>query len=118
MDTVNNGFGDLIDSYSRAQAIDDGVLIDVTQHSTNTGWKVPIALTAAVNAFFIDGENYKTADVWMLLWQARYFAQRRRDEAAFEFPFHYGGERYELHVRAAGDDNGELCVTIGLPDDF
>ena len=39
---------DLIHVYTRAQAIADGVLIDVSIMAREAGFKVPVALTAAV----------------------------------------------------------------------
>jgi hypothetical protein len=35
-------------SYSRKQAIEDGVLIDVTEWAKECGFKIPVAVTAAV----------------------------------------------------------------------
>jgi hypothetical protein len=39
---------DVIHSYSRAEAIRDGVLIDVTAVAREAGFRYPVALTAAV----------------------------------------------------------------------
>ena len=39
---------DVIDSYSRKQAIDDGVLVDVSEMAREAGFKFPTALTRAV----------------------------------------------------------------------
>ncbi len=44
----DNLFGDLIFSYTRTQAIDDGVLIDATELARDAGFKWPVALTADV----------------------------------------------------------------------
>ena len=41
-------FGPVVASYSRAQAIEDGVLIDVTSMAGEAGFKWPVALTHAV----------------------------------------------------------------------
>ena len=41
-------FGDLIDSYSRAQAIEDGTLIDVSEIANEAGFTIPVAVTQAV----------------------------------------------------------------------
>ena len=41
-------FGETIHSYSRAEAIEDGALIDVTEDSQKLGFKYPVAVTAAV----------------------------------------------------------------------
>ena len=40
---------DLIHSYTRAEAIADGVLIDVSATAREAGFKYPVALTAAVS---------------------------------------------------------------------
>lgn len=37
----------IIDSYTRADAINDGVLIDVSQRASESGFKWPVALTRA-----------------------------------------------------------------------
>ncbi len=41
-------FGDVIHSYSRAQAIEDGVLVDAGPMAKEAGFKWPVALTSAV----------------------------------------------------------------------
>ncbi len=41
-------FGPVIHSYSRAEAIADGVLVDVTETAMGAGLKVPVAVTSAV----------------------------------------------------------------------
>jgi len=43
--TTNNPFGEMISSYSRAQAIEDGVLVDLTERSKKYGFKFPIVCT-------------------------------------------------------------------------
>ena len=41
-------FGEVISTYSRAQAIEDGVLIDAGSMASEAGFKWPVALTSAV----------------------------------------------------------------------
>ena len=41
-------FGDLIYSYTRAQAIEDGVLVDVSERAKRAGIRYPTACTAGV----------------------------------------------------------------------
>lgn len=48
---------DLIFSYSRAQAIRDGVLVDVSGRAKVLGYRFPVALTAAVYAAVTAGAN-------------------------------------------------------------
>lgn len=39
---------EVISAYSRAQAIEDGVLVDVSETAAEAGFKVPVAVTQAV----------------------------------------------------------------------
>jgi len=48
MDDLNSIFGEVISAYPRAQALADGTLIDVTVQAAEAGFKVPVAVTAAV----------------------------------------------------------------------
>ena len=43
--SLEDVFGPVVASYSRAQAIEDGVLIDVTAMAREAGFKWPVALT-------------------------------------------------------------------------
>lgn len=43
----NNPFGPVIYAYTRAQALADGVLVDVSNAAVEAGFKVPVALTRA-----------------------------------------------------------------------
>lgn len=42
-------FGEPIYIYTRKQAIEDGVLIDVTETAKEAGFKVPVAVTCALH---------------------------------------------------------------------
>jgi hypothetical protein len=48
MDTMQDLFGEVISTYTRQQAIDDGVLVDVTDTAKEAGFKFPVALTVAL----------------------------------------------------------------------
>lgn len=71
---------DLIRSYSRAQAIADGVLVDVTGTAHEAGFKVPVAITRAAWADCvewtaeIEARKATTQDesgrLWDVLWMA------------------------------------------------
>lgn len=45
---------DLIHSYTRAQAIDDGVLVDVSDVAKEAGFKLPVAITRAAWARYVE----------------------------------------------------------------
>ena len=44
--SVESFFGDVISTYTRAQAIEDGVLIDVSSMAREAGFKWPVAMTS------------------------------------------------------------------------
>ena len=44
--SVESFFGDIISTYTRAQAIKDGVLIDVSSTAKEAGFEWPVAITA------------------------------------------------------------------------
>jgi len=41
-------FGDVVFRYTRAQAIEDGVLVDVTPTARECGFRLPVAVTQGV----------------------------------------------------------------------
>ena len=47
MSSMTDIFGDVISSYSRAQGIEDGVLVDVTDTAREAGFRFPVAMTRA-----------------------------------------------------------------------
>ena len=50
VDDFNEFFGEMISSYSRKQALEDGVLVDLNQFIPvpESGYKYPVACTIAV----------------------------------------------------------------------
>ena len=67
-------FGDVICAYTRAQALADGVLIDVTETAREAGIKFPTALTSAVWADYVavpaelQGQQDEMGRLWDILW--------------------------------------------------
>ena len=45
--TITELFGESIYRYTRAQAIEDGVLVDVTETAREAGFRCPVAITHA-----------------------------------------------------------------------
>lgn len=145
MSSMTEIFGEVISSYSRAQAIEDGVLIDVDAIDPNmrreVGMLVPIALTKRVFAEVVEVHPRAEAacqdikgrlwDVlWMLRLQAnapgRARASRPSGGASVEFGMFCtlpegpsDGAAKEITLRAAigcGDD-GSPVITIMWPDE-
>jgi hypothetical protein len=123
-------FGEVIYAYTRQQAIEDGVLIDVSPLAKEAGFKCPVALTAAAWAEAVEippgveGQD-ETGRLWDVL-NVLMVEIRRHNGACSEI-------RFAVHVRndnrdrtpplvdlkslAGPGDNGELVVTILLPNE-
>lgn len=77
----------IIYSYTREQAIADGVLVDVSDLAKEAGFKWPVAVTVAVwNEVVIptphderDGQS-KEGRLWDILWMAHLAAKANKDD--------------------------------------
>lgn len=80
-----NPFADapVIYSYSRAQAIEDGVLIDVTETAKEAGFKYPVAVTQGVMSTVVHTPETAAAQgesdsgrLWDVLWMCAAAARK------------------------------------------
>jgi hypothetical protein len=120
-------FGPVVYSYTRAQALEDGVLVDVSTVAKEAGWKYPVALTAALwSVVETIPSNHSYQDVQGRLWDVVYMASlmARRSQGSrfvFELILHREGSR-KKYVQLVADcgpgDQGEPVVTIGFAGDF
>ena len=128
---------DVIHRYTRSQAIEDGLLVDVTETAREAGWRFPVALTAAVQAECVtwteDDARRKPrvyqderGRLWDVLYLAAFFARMpvNRGRDGFLYPLNvvprpgYGRQRKRrLKVVIAPGDTPEPVVTILLPDE-
>jgi Family of unknown function (DUF6573) len=122
-------FGEIIFSYTRAQAIADRVLIDVTPAALQAGFRFPVAVTAALMAVVETiPEQYSHEDIegrlWDVLWMASLAARRAKpgcSRIAFEVILHIEGTRrkYQALILDIGPgDTADPVITIGFPADF
>ena len=127
-------FGEVIYSYSRAQAIEDGVLVDVSETAKEAGFRFPVAITQAAWGDCVawsDEDNARqcyqdeSGRLWDVLTMLLY-AIRRSNEGS-NIPFQLiriprGGRAIkarEMTLKAIcgpGDDM-EPVITIMLPDE-
>src|SRR5713226_2372951 len=72
---------DVIYAYTRAQALEDGVLVDVSETAKEAGINFPVALTATVWGQYVEvpegvtGQD-ETGRLWDILWMFRCAAVR------------------------------------------
>jgi hypothetical protein len=128
-------FGETVDAYSRAQAIADGLLVEVAEEITReAGFTVPVALTAAAWADCVawsDVDNRRQGTVqeeqgrlWDVLWMTRYAIRRapRRTERVPVQVYRVPRNGREVCARLVSltavcgpGDNGEPVITIMQP---
>ncbi|MCS7466285.1 hypothetical protein NZK35_06300 [Stieleria sp. ICT_E10.1] len=119
-------FGPVIFSYSREQAIEDGVLVDVSESAREMGFRFPVALTSSVwNGDVVvrdDGQPCQSTmgRLWDTLWMARLAVQRSNPEnerAKFfvQFRQENGIRDVELSMVCGPGDSGEPVLTIMYP---
>jgi hypothetical protein len=117
---------DVIHVYTRAQAIADGVLIDVSVMAREAGFKVPVALTAAVWSDcvawpFQDGLQDEPGRLWDVLTMARLEAKRHGNLQVLPFRVlrvPRGGSKpqlTQLTLHIGPGDEAEPVITILQP---
>lgn len=107
---------DLIYRYSRAQALAEGVLVDVSELATEVGFRCPVAFTHALYAALEGGE---TTQRWILatLLESKRAARRQsaRSEVRFTIPQRgHASETCPLKMVIAPGDSGEAVITLML----
>lgn len=125
-------FGEPISIYSRWQALQDGVLLDVTDMAEQAGFRCPVALTRAAWADCVEWSEQdskrqthqdESGRLWDILWMASVAARRGGCRTAFQFYRVPRGGRgtkprlTTLVMHAGPGDNGELVITIMMPDE-
>ena len=119
---MNDDFwGEPVSAYTRQQAIEDGVLVDVTALAKETGFRIPVAFTAAVWSACDrsddgnEGTQARAHDVlWMAILRIRSALQREEGEGSFPFQVIIERTTHRLWVVS----HPAKGFTIGLPEDF
>ena len=139
-DTMREIFGEPIHIYTRAQAIEDGQLIDVSAVAREAGIVWPVAMTSAAWADCVEwtdaiearkgytgqSESGRLWDVcWMLSLAVRGALRRGLD--ASQQPLYYSllrtptagrgvmPRKVTLKFQVGPDDDGRPCITVMMP---
>jgi hypothetical protein len=123
-------FGDLIYSYTRQQALADGVLVDATSLAREAGFVFPVALTETLYHSYIvpaldlvaEGQSIQ-GRLWDLLYVLRFAIAKARNADTVLFTVLFlmspGATPVPIDLKAIcgpGDD-GEQVLTIMLPNE-
>lgn len=119
-----------LEKYGRAEALADGLLVDVTDQARLVGFKVPVAMSCAAWSQAVEwthadnlrqGHQDQAGRLWDVLTLC-FDAARISDTNTLTFRLHCiprTGERKPvlmvLQAEIAGDDHGMPAVTIRLP---
>jgi hypothetical protein len=120
--TTDNLFGEVISSYSRAQALEDGVLVDVTETAREAGIKYPVALTRAVFEKCVAlpkryrGLEDERGRLWDVLSMFR-FAAHRNDADTLHYQLIVSRRTVTLKAVCGPGDTPEPVITIMLPEE-
>jgi hypothetical protein len=117
----------IIDCYSRAQAFDDGFLVDVTETAKEAGFKYPVALTRTVwNTYVevpagVEGQD-EAGRLWDILFMLRLAARGSDAGNVILFQLHVRNDNrdrtpplVELKAVCGPNDDGSPCITVMLP---
>jgi hypothetical protein len=114
-------FGEPISSYSRKQAIEDGVLVDLSQFKeVSELWKHHMASTVAVWAIIEGAIRDEGKDLAGILWDISHMAMVAAriggvKTSVVRFRVMIGRELHELKLQVGPGDRGEPVLTLMLP---
>lgn len=121
---------EIIHAYTRAQAIADGLQIEVTTTAQEAGLRVPVFLTQSVYAAFVTVPPGVMAQdeagrLWDIVWMLRFAIQCRRnqcDHLTFELCVRNDNLRPAVVKLVAvcgplDKDNPQPAITVMLPDE-
>lgn len=126
MNRVSEFFGDPIHVYTRQEAKQDGVLVDVTGTAREAGFKVDTAITAALDADIsdissplLDGGESRAGRLWDVL-VTGHFTAHKNGGPTLTYTLHMPvGEKELYGVKAVigpGDEE-EPVLTLMRPDE-
>ncbi len=107
--------------YSRAQALEDGVLVDISSLAEEAGFKCPVAVTRAVyellNNTYQPGQSFE-GRAWDLLMVLHFEIMRKKNTDIIYFapyfnaPCHVEPKPYEMWAKCGPGDNHEPVITV------
>jgi hypothetical protein len=120
---------DLIHRYSRADALRDGVLIDVSATAREAGIRWPVALTRAVWERCVTVPPGVTCQdeagrLWDVAWMLACAIRRGCSGPEVRFGVHVRNDNRDctpplvrLKALCGPDDDGSPCITVLMPDE-
>ena len=123
---MDSFYGSIIHVYTRADALRDGELVDVTATAAEMGYRVPVAVTRAVWVGVVEPDKTPGQSVegrlWDVLWMLHYAIStgpRFGSTIRFQLYALIGGVSRLLTLKAVmgPGDRAEPVLTIMWPDE-
>ena len=120
---------DLIHRYSRANALRDHVLIDVSETAREAGIRGPVALTRAAWERCVSVPRGvacqdEAGRLWDVVWLLACAIRRGGSGPEVRFGLHVRNDNRDrtpplvrLKALCGPDDDGEPCITVMMPDE-
>lgn len=121
--TTTEIFGEVISSYTRAQAIEDGQQFDVSSDPGAVMYQTPVFVTASLQAFLVKGQGSDAHTYSARLHDVCYMVAKfgqPQSSSTREASVKIGARRVLVHgeVGAADIDDPTPAITLGLREDF
>ena len=139
-ETVEDFFGPVISSYTRADALADGMLVDVSEMAREAGFVIPVAVTRSVWDECVDWPEESEQGfgqsidgrLWDVLWMAYYQIRSTRDHQSEDLLYQLNviptdikadadednmSKLTTLKINIGPGDNAEPVITIMQPNE-
>ena len=120
MATMTEMYGEVISSYSRAQAIEDGVLIDVSDTKAADLFRHPVAITTALHIAIARGAGSEPETYNARLFDVIHMMTlkgRAANTSDLFFRVKVGVCNLDLWGTCGPGDDAEPVITVGFPSD-
>jgi hypothetical protein len=120
---------EMIHTYTRAEAIADGVLVDVSEMAKEARFKYPVALTRAAYVKYVEVPEGMTGQdeqgrLWDILNMLRFAAVKSRGESEILFKLYVRVQKGDRKPRlvtlksvCGPNDDASPCITVMMPDE-
>lgn len=121
---------DVIHSYTRKDAIEDGLLIDVSEMAKEAGISFPVAITASIQSLIDNKPDIEDVEgrTWDVIWMLRCAIvgaitskKYGEDTVVYQLILNNPSKaiptEISLKAQVHGGDNGEPVITVMLPEE-
>lgn len=111
---------DVISTYTAEEAIEDGILVDVSEMAKEAGFSIPVRITRTVHDLCEPPKSNKiesySGRLWDVLWMAMNAVSRARNDSMTTFVVRIGRKNHTMY--AALDHTSGPAIHIMKPEDY